>query len=127
MDVSGRRWVLLVTDTGSAPVGALLPWVVGLLGMLLSLGLAGGVFALARGRERALLIAHRLAHEASHDSLTGLPNRALIMDRLDHALARAARRGGVVGVMFLDLDRFKAVNDTHGHDPLSAPPVLLSR
>jgi diguanylate cyclase (GGDEF)-like protein/PAS domain S-box-containing protein len=57
-----------------------------------------------------------LAHQALHDPLTGLPNRRLFMDRLDVALARLARRDGAVAVLFLDLDRFKLINDSHGHD-----------
>lgn len=56
-----------------------------------------------------------LAHEVLHDSLTGLPNRALLSDRLVHSLAIAGRRGTQVGVMFLDLDHFKVVNDSLGH------------
>ncbi len=56
-----------------------------------------------------------LEHLALHDALTGLPNRALIMDRLEQAAARVRRDGGICAVLFLDLDGFKAVNDTHGH------------
>jgi diguanylate cyclase (GGDEF)-like protein len=56
-----------------------------------------------------------LSRRALHDPLTGLPNRAYFLERLEAALARSARRGLRVGVLFLDLDGFKKVNDTHGH------------
>jgi diguanylate cyclase (GGDEF)-like protein len=52
---------------------------------------------------------------ALHDELTGLPNRALIHDRLDYGLAQAGRHGWGLAVMFIDLDEFKQINDTHGH------------
>jgi diguanylate cyclase (GGDEF)-like protein/PAS domain S-box-containing protein len=57
----------------------------------------------------------RMRHEALHDPLTGLANRTLLRDRLEHAIARSERERGATGVLFIDLDNFKDVNDTHGH------------
>jgi diguanylate cyclase (GGDEF)-like protein/PAS domain S-box-containing protein len=56
-----------------------------------------------------------LMHEALHDSLTGLPNRALFLDRLGQCLARSQRSGAATTVLFVDIDRFKVVNDSMGH------------
>jgi len=57
----------------------------------------------------------RLQHQALHDPLTGLPNRVLLLDRLCQAMSRAAMESGQVALLFLDLDRFKIVNDGLGH------------
>ncbi|MBN2107107.1 MAG: EAL domain-containing protein [Deltaproteobacteria bacterium] len=56
-----------------------------------------------------------LIHMANHDSLTGLPNRSLFMDRLQQAMYKQERHGNMLAVIFIDLDQFKVVNDTYGH------------
>jgi diguanylate cyclase (GGDEF)-like protein len=58
----------------------------------------------------------QLSHQALHDPLTGLANRALLMERLAQALARTERRPSSVAVLFLDIDRFKTINDNFGHE-----------
>ena len=70
-----------------------------------------------RSRTDAELAASReeLAYRAAHDELTGLPNRALIMDRIEQMLARAERSGAPVAAISIDIDSFKTVNDTLGH------------
>src|SRR5687768_1741938 len=61
-------------------------------------------------------VAEELAtHRALHDGLTGLPNRALLEDRLEQAVAEARRHGWTLAVMFIDLDNFKRINDSYGH------------
>ena len=69
-------------------------------------------FRLAAVTERA----EATRNAAFHDLLTGLPNRALFNDRLEHGLAQAKRHGRNLAVMFIDLDGFKKINDTYGHD-----------
>jgi len=65
--------------------------------------------------ERLASLFHHLVHKAHHDTLTGLPNRSLVMDRLKQALAHAERHNHTFAVLFIDLNGFKALNDNHGH------------
>ncbi|MBK5305844.1 MAG: EAL domain-containing protein [Frankiaceae bacterium] len=74
----------------------------------------GAVVVFRDVRDRKTL-ERRLVHQAFHDPLTGLPNRALFLDRLEHARARSLRDGGTQAVLFIDLDRFKVINDSLGH------------
>jgi diguanylate cyclase (GGDEF)-like protein/PAS domain S-box-containing protein len=74
----------------------------------------GAVVVFRDVRDRKTL-ERRLVHQAFHDPLTGLPNRALFLDRLEHARARSMRDGGTQAVLFLDVDRFKVINDSLGH------------
>jgi len=74
------------------------------------------ISAIARDVTEQHALHERLALEALHDPLTGLANRRLLFDRLDLAQARCSRAGTSLGIAFLDLDDFKGVNDTYGHD-----------
>lgn len=69
----------------------------------------------AKARDEALATSNRFHFNAMHDPLTGLPNRLLLQERLEHAALRAQRTHTYTAALFLDLDRFKYVNDTHGH------------
>src|SRR4051794_27563789 len=82
------------------------------------------VLATAMGRLRT---DQRMRHEALHDPLTGLANRALCRERLIHALARTSREDGLACVLFIDLDDFKGVNDLYGHAAGDALLIALSR
>jgi diguanylate cyclase (GGDEF)-like protein/PAS domain S-box-containing protein len=83
-----------------------------------------GVVLNARDVTEREQLQEELERQAFHDGLTGLPNRALFRDRLDQALARSTRSGDALAVLMLDLDGFKQVNDTLGHD---VGDVLLQR
>lgn len=69
----------------------------------------------------------RMRHDAVHDPLTGLANRTLLRDRLEQALARSQRKGGASGLLFVDLDNFKQVNDEYGHAMGDAVLVELGK
>jgi len=71
--------------------------------------------ALAADRDLAQLTLRELEHRATHDHLTGLPNRTLLIDRVEQAVVATERLGTAVAVFMLDVDRFKNVNDTLGH------------
>jgi diguanylate cyclase (GGDEF)-like protein len=90
-----------------------------LAGVAFSLLLGAMLYILGTSRSRALQLVEerteQLRHQAFHDPLTGLPNRALILDRIDQMQSRSRRDGTASATFFLDLDNFKDINDTLGH------------
>ena len=114
-------WYVRVTEAapGGGVIGDANALSIMLGGILISLLLGLVIYVLATGRSRALALVQErtdeLRHQALHDPLTGLPNRALILDRLDQMLARGRREHVPVAALFLDLDDFKDINDTLGH------------
>jgi diguanylate cyclase (GGDEF)-like protein/PAS domain S-box-containing protein len=75
-----------------------------------------GTYGVARDITERKVAEETVSFQAFHDHLTQLPNRRLFKDRLELAITQARRSGGMVGVMFIDLDHFKRVNDSYGHD-----------
>ncbi len=120
MLIKGKRVGVLEIYQDYAPVAAA-AWstfwpVAAVLGVVLFI-LYLSLFPLLRRVTRRLRRqVEEIEHQAMHDSLTGLPNRVLFRDRVEQALHGAKRQTGEVAVMFLDLDRFKEVNDTLGHE-----------
>jgi diguanylate cyclase (GGDEF)-like protein len=76
---------------------------------------AASYLAMIQDRAQARHAEAQLIHRALHDQLTGLPNRSLMQELIQHALIASTRKGTLVAVLFIDLDRFKPVNDTYGH------------
>jgi diguanylate cyclase (GGDEF)-like protein len=109
--------VVVVGSSGSA--GFAQGIALGVIGAALSLVLFMFLFHLGRSRERALRLVEQrtgqLQHQALHDPLTGLPNRALLFDRAEQMLFRSQRQTLAIGALYVDLDNFKDVNDSFGH------------
>ncbi len=116
---NGWQVQVFAAATGSGILGNANALTLLLSGILLSLLLGLLIYVLGTSRSRALRLVQertdQLQHQALHDSLTGLPNRALILDRIEQMLARGRRQHTPVAALFLDLDNFKDINDTLGH------------
>lgn len=125
--LGGRTWTLIAsTAPGFVHTSRLSAWLVLFGGSAFALVLAWLVHSLAASRGRAERLAAQMTLDlqakskelerlSMHDALTGLPNRVLLIDRIQQTLLRAERDGSHYALMFVDLDDFKRVNDTIGH------------
>jgi diguanylate cyclase (GGDEF)-like protein len=117
MENASQPFELVVDQQLGWPV---LSW--GKLGLTLLVGMISFAVVMVyarfyhRNEVKRMEMADRLFYLANHDALTGLANRNLLNDRLDHAIVQTNRQHRQLAVLFLDLDAFKAVNDTYGHD-----------
>lgn len=119
IDFNGHRWLLLFNGSQAASGVSYLPaWLTGAGGLVIT-GLLSGMLLLlfkrADSQQQAENFAEQIRGMAYHDSLTKLPNRPLLLDRLQMALAGCRRSGNHGALMMVDLDNFKPLNDTHGH------------
>jgi diguanylate cyclase (GGDEF)-like protein len=108
VQIADRTWILAVEDPGGPSLG--LPLALAILGLALSALLASLVIAWSRNERM-----QELERQASQDALTGLNNRRRFEEDLDTAMARSWREGNTGALLILDLDHFKQVNDSRGH------------
>ncbi|MCQ4158986.1 CHASE domain-containing protein [Roseomonas sp. GC11] len=114
--VAGRNWAVVMTRPLITPYVEPLPLAVLLAGVSLTLAMLWVIYGLVAHYRNAVDIAERLLHQAQHDALTGLPNRLALEHRLEDGLQAARQAGGALVLLFLDLNRFKVINDSLGHD-----------
>jgi len=131
MELGEHTWSIVIVSLAAfeSRLDARSPGLVMFVGIPLSLLLSILAWLVVRDRTRAIQTAEainreliermwaeaRLQYMAHHDALTDLPNRTLFSDRLKQGLAQAKRDKGILALLFLDLDHFKPINDTHGH------------